>query len=186
MEHWLLKMTASLLSVSGASTFLASQVRLGFKPWASAFLSSSEKWANNELLKERQLTHEDHLIQWLAHKKFKENIAGAEQLLSKEELLLDRWSWRLGYVTYSLVALGALLQLCTSVSPWGTLRNELPWWLTVKNLPVTWETQAQTLGWEDPLEEEMATYSSILAWKSHGQRSLACCSSGGHKDSDTT
>ena len=27
------------------------------------------------------------------------------------------------------------------------------------------ETQIRSLGWEDPLEEEMATYSSILAWK---------------------
>ena len=32
--------------------------------------------------------------------------------------------------------------------------------------------QVQTLGQEDPLEKEMATHSSILAWKSHGQRSL--------------
>ena len=29
----------------------------------------------------------------------------------------------------------------------------------------TWETQVRSLGWEDPLEKEMATYSSILAWK---------------------
>ena len=28
-----------------------------------------------------------------------------------------------------------------------------------------WETQVQSLGWEDPLEKEMATHSSILAWK---------------------
>ena len=31
----------------------------------------------------------------------------------------------------------------------------------------------QSLGREDPLEEDMATHSSILAWKSHGQKSLA-------------
>ena len=66
------------------------------------------------------------------------------------------------------------------------MRNELPWWLTVKNLPVTWDTRAQTLGWEDPLEEEMATYSSILAWKSHGQKSLVGYSPWGHKELDTT
>ena len=36
----------------------------------------------------------------------------------------------------------------------------------VKNLPAMQETQVQPLGWEDPLEEEMATHSSILAWKS--------------------
>ena len=35
----------------------------------------------------------------------------------------------------------------------------------VKSLPVTWETWVQSLGWEDPLEKEMAIYSSILAWK---------------------
>ena len=33
----------------------------------------------------------------------------------------------------------------------------------VKNLPAVWETQVQSLGWEDPLEKEMAIHSSILA-----------------------
>ena len=36
---------------------------------------------------------------------------------------------------------------------------------TVKNLPAGWETLVQSLGWEDPLEEEMATHSRILAWR---------------------
>ena len=35
----------------------------------------------------------------------------------------------------------------------------------VKNTPAMWETWVQSLSREDPLEEEMATYSSILAWK---------------------
>ena len=35
---------------------------------------------------------------------------------------------------------------------------------TVKNLPAVRETWVQSLGWEDPLEEGMATHSSILAW----------------------
>ena len=35
----------------------------------------------------------------------------------------------------------------------------------VKRLPTMWETRVQSLGWEDPLEKEMATHSSILAWK---------------------
>ena len=35
----------------------------------------------------------------------------------------------------------------------------------VKNLPAMQETQVQSLGWEAPLEKEMATHSSILAWK---------------------
>ena len=36
---------------------------------------------------------------------------------------------------------------------------------TVKRLPAVQETRVQSLGWEDPLEKEMATHSSILAWK---------------------
>ena len=35
----------------------------------------------------------------------------------------------------------------------------------VKNLPVMQKTRGRSLGWEDPLEEGMATHSSILAWK---------------------
>ena len=35
----------------------------------------------------------------------------------------------------------------------------------VKGLPTMQETQVQSLGWEDPLEKEMATHSSTLAWK---------------------
>ena len=35
----------------------------------------------------------------------------------------------------------------------------------VKCLPMMQETQVQSLGWEDPLEKEMATHTSILAWK---------------------
>ena len=35
----------------------------------------------------------------------------------------------------------------------------------VKSLPIMQETQVQSLGWEDLLEKEMATNSSILAWK---------------------
>ena len=44
----------------------------------------------------------------------------------------------------------------------------LPWWLSGKNLPVmqkTQETQVRSLGWEEPLEEGMATHSMILAWR---------------------
>ena len=35
----------------------------------------------------------------------------------------------------------------------------------VKNLPAMRETWLPSLGWEDPLEEEMATHSTILAWR---------------------
>ena len=36
---------------------------------------------------------------------------------------------------------------------------------SLKNLPAVQETWVQSLGWEDPLGKEMATHSSILAWK---------------------
>ena len=35
----------------------------------------------------------------------------------------------------------------------------------VKRLPAMWETRVRSPGWEDPLEKEMATHSSTLAWK---------------------
>ena len=48
------------------------------------------------------------------------------------------------------------------------------------------ETWVRSLGWEDPLEKEMATPCSILAWKILGQSSLVGYSSWGCKESDTT
>ena len=47
------------------------------------------------------------------------------------------------------------------------------------------KTQVQSLGWEGSLEEEMATHSSILAWKVRGQRSLVGYSPWDYKESDT-
>ena len=43
---------------------------------------------------------------------------------------------------------------------WASLLAQL-----VKNLPAVQETYVRSLGWEDPLEKEVATHSSILAWK---------------------
>ena len=48
------------------------------------------------------------------------------------------------------------------------------------------ETPVQSLGWEDPLEKEMATTPVLLPGKSHGWRSLVGYSPWGHKESDTT
>ena len=36
---------------------------------------------------------------------------------------------------------------------------------TVKDSPAVWETWVRSLGWEDPLDEGMATHSSILVWR---------------------
>ena len=75
---------------------------------------------------------------------------------------------------------------------------------TVKNPPVMQETWVQSLGWEDPLEEGLATHSSILAWRipmdrgawqapvflpvenPRGERSVVGYSPWSHKDSDMT
>ena len=46
--------------------------------------------------------------------------------------------------------------------------------------------QVRSLGWEDPLEEEMATTPVFLPGESHGEGSLAGYSPWGHKESDTT
>ena len=51
---------------------------------------------------------------------------------------------------------------------------------TVKNLPAMRETWLWSLGWEDPLEEGMATHSSILVWR------IPWTSPQGRKESDTT
>ena len=56
----------------------------------------------------------------------------------------------------------------------------------VKSLPAIQETWVQSLGWEDHLEKEMATYSVFLPGEPHGQRSLAGYSPRGCKESDTT
>ena len=57
----------------------------------------------------------------------------------------------------------------------------------VKNLPAVQETWVRSLGLEDPLEKEMATHSSILAWKiSWTQEPGGLCSPWGGEESGTT
>ena len=53
----------------------------------------------------------------------------------------------------------------------------------VKNLPAVQETRVRFLGWEDPLEKEMAIHCSILAWKISWTEG---CSPWGRKASGTT
>ena len=52
----------------------------------------------------------------------------------------------------------------------------------VKNLSAMQDIRVRFLGREDPLEEEMATHSSILAWRIHGQRGLAGYSPWDHEE----
>ena len=51
----------------------------------------------------------------------------------------------------------------------------------VKNLPAMWEIRVRSLGWQDSLEEGMATHSSSCLEKSHGQKSLVGQSSWSHR-----
>ena len=56
----------------------------------------------------------------------------------------------------------------------------------VKNPPAMQETQVQSLDWQDPLEEEMATHSSILAWEIPWTEKPGRLQSMGVSESDTT
>ena len=56
----------------------------------------------------------------------------------------------------------------------------------VKNLPASWETQAPSLGQEDPLEKGMVTYSSILAWRIPWTQEPDWLYSRGRKELDMT
>ena len=56
----------------------------------------------------------------------------------------------------------------------------------VKNLPAVQETWVRFLGWEDPLEKEIATHSSILAWRIPWIEKPDRLQSMGLQESDTT
>ena len=56
----------------------------------------------------------------------------------------------------------------------------------LKHLPTMWETWVRSLGQEDPLEKEMATHSSILAWRIPWTAELGGLQSTGRKELDTT
>jgi len=66
-----------------------------------------------------------------------------------EQMMLGKWRW----------------STCSQQSCHKPFTFWLPWAQTVKRLPSMQETRVQCLGWEDPLEKEMATHSSFLAWK---------------------
>ena len=56
----------------------------------------------------------------------------------------------------------------------------------VKNPPAKQETWVQSLGWEDPLEEEMGTHSSLLSWEIPGAEEPGGLQSMGSQESVTT
>ena len=62
-------------------------------------------------------------------------------------------------IQYWFICYGGIL-LCVVIDMRSSLVAQM-----VKTLPAKWETWVQSLGWEDPLEEGMATHSSFLAWR---------------------
>ena len=56
----------------------------------------------------------------------------------------------------------------------------------VKRLSTMWETRVLSLGWEDPLQKEMAIHSRTIAWKIPWTEEPGRLQSMGHKESDTT
>ena len=64
------------------------------------------------------------------------------------------------------------------------------WWAAVHGIcqarVLEWETRVQSLDQEDPLEKEMATHSSVLAWRIPGTGSLVDCRLWGRTESDMT
>ena len=75
-----------------------------------------------------------------------------------------RFYWRASALLNSFVILllfYVLLAICASFS----FHAGLPWWLNGKESTYNAETRFQSLGEKDPLEESMATHSSILDWR---------------------
>ena len=87
---------------------------------------------------------------------------------------------------YRSVSLGGHSQTAQVYLSLSFLFPSVPVAQMVKTMPATQETWVQALGQEDPLEKEMATHSSILAWRIPGQRSLAGYSPRGRRESDMT
>ena len=70
---------------------------------------------------------------------------------------------------------------CNYSGEWASLVAQ-----TVRNPPAMWETWVPPLGWEDPLEEGIATHSSVLAWRIPMDRGARWASGHGVTESDTT
>ena len=90
-----------------------------------------------------------------------------------EKMEEEEWKWWHGKYSFSWHFFSSLVftppqwMLTWLTVPWTMYRH---FWASlvaqlVKNLPVMQETWVRSLGWEDPLEEGMATHSSILAWR---------------------
>ena len=97
----------------------------------------------------------------LSDESFRETLC--ENLLLPSFLLAYAWLHLLSYFNKSVD-----IYYWSVILPhlWNSVFSRgLSLRLGAKHLSATWETGIRSLGWEDPLEKEMATHSSILAWK---------------------
>ena len=76
------------------------------------------------------------------------------------EYFMHQMMWKMRYMFPLLESEWVCDLTNKSKGSWASLVAQL-----VKNLPAMQETWVRSLGWEDPLQKEMATHSSILAWR---------------------
>ena len=76
--------------------------------------------------------------------------------------------WQLAFMDLEVERIGCGLKSRQITLHWASLIAQM-----VKNRPAVQETWVQSLGYKDPLEEDMATHSSTLAWRIPQMRSLA-------------
>ena len=129
---------------------------------------------------------------WLDGHEFEQNLGVAEEQGS----LAFCSSWghkgRHNWVT-ELISVKTWANSCQFQGPFHCTMGIWPYLFStslvaqrLKRLPAKQETWVRPLGWEDPLEKEMATHSTILAGELHGRRNLVGYSPQGCKESDTT
>ena len=92
------------------------------------------------------------------------------------------------FIHFSWHCLGDFIEGGRKTESWARRRGKKDSLVvqSVKNVPAMQETWVQFLGWEDPLEKEMATHSSILAWEIPWTEEPGRLKSMGSKESDVT
>ena len=130
-------------------------------------------WSINDIKPKYNLKY----VLWiLSAQKHKHSIQFYKELSHLSDLfLISSYSYFRNCYWYKPGFMSAFRQL------WGSLVVQ-----TVKRLPAMWETWVQSLGWKDPLEEGIATHSSILAWRITMDRGAWWATVHGVADSDMT
>ena len=85
-----------------------------------------------------------------------------EKLFNMPERYILAWEILLPYLINSIVSFNLFLFSSHKLSSYTKTSLVVQ---MVKRLSTMWETRVQALGWEDPLEKEMAIHSSAIAWR---------------------